>query len=394
VADIQEIDKTQGTHHMNPRLLLFAVSLGVLVSGFYLLPFSSGTDLQRFTFVKIADTQDGVYRSFNRAPIIDDQGRVIFRADLSNGEQGIFVGDGNMLEQIASTTGDFKNFPRHPTMSRNGKIAFLTHLDDGNVAYFQGPSLANDLLFSDSTYEELGDIAINNFGTMAFKAKPPEGNDWRRRIFMGGTHRPLEVPESAHSQLGLPSINNNGIVAFSVGDEVWTSDGHTSQMISNSDDPYFLYSRPIINDAGVVVVQALLTDQEIGVEKRIVKLEGGNSETIVSTHGPFKEFFSHHSMNNDGVIVFSALLDWEEEGLFIGPNLQRDTIIARGDRLFGELIAKGGGPIISNQSINDAGQVTFFAQLENGTEGIFRADPTQPLVAYPMVVDQDPTMTN
>ena len=381
MAENREDRQSQSSHLKNYRLYILAVSLVLLISGAYLLPFSSGTGLQRFTFVKIADTHDGVYRSFNRAPIIDNQGRVIFRADISNGEQGIFVGDGGTLEQIAVTTGDFKKFPRHPTMSRNGKIAFLSHLDDGSAAYFQGPSLENDLLFSGARFEELGDIAINNVGTVVFKAKPSQATDWRRRIFLWGANRPIEVPQSAHSQLGLPSINNNGIVAFSLGDEVWTSDGRTSQMISKKDDPFFLYSRPIINDAGAVVVQAVLTDQENGVEKRIVKLQSGKSETIASTHGPFKEFFSHHSMNNEGVIVFSAQLDWDEEGIFLGPNLQRDTVIARGDRLFGEMIAKGGGPTISNQSINDSGQVTFFAQLEDGTEGIYRADPIEPLVA-------------
>ena len=391
MSDSQGNENVSRSDPKNHRLVFFAISLVILVSGFSLLPFSSGTDLQRFTFVKIADTQDGVYRSFNRAPIIDNNGRVIFRADLSNGGQGIFVGDGNTLEQIAGTTGDFQSFPRHPTMSRNGKVVFLSHLGDGSVAYFQGPSVVNDLLFSSEAFEELGHIAINNFGTMAFKAKPLEGNDWRRRIFIGGTHRPIEVPQSAHSQLGFPSINNKGIVAFSLGDEVWSSDGQTSQMISSSHDPFFLYSRPMINDAGTVVVQALLTNQEVGVEKRIVKLQDGSSETIVSTRGPFKEFYSHHSINNEGVIVFSAMLDWEEEGIFIGPNLERDTIISRDDQLFGKPIAKGGGPIISNQSINDAGQVTFFAQLEDGTEGIYRADPTQPLMAYPLVVEQTST---
>jgi len=392
VAENQEDRQSQSSHSKNSRLFILAVSLVLLISGSYLLPFSSGTDLQRFTFVKIADTHDGVYRSFNRAPIIDNQGRVIFRADLSNGEQGIFIGDGGTLEQIAVTTGDFKTFPRHPTMSRNGRIVFLSHLVDGSVAYFQGPNSTNDLLFPGAAYEELGDLVINNFGTMAFKAKPSQATDWRRRIFLGGANRPIEVPQSAHSQLGFPSINNNGVVAFSLGDEVWTSDGNTSQMISKKDDPYFLYSRPVINDTGAVVVQAMLTDQEHGVEKRIVKLYAGISETIVSTHGPFKEFFSHHSMNNEGVIVFSALLDWDEEGIFLGPNLQRDTIMARGDRLLGKMIAKGGGPIISNQSINDAGQVTFFAKMEDGTEGIYRADPIQPLVAYPMVLGQAPAI--
>ena len=126
-------------------------------------------------------------------------------------------------------------------------------------------------------------FAINNDGTMAFKAKPSQATDWRRRIFLGGANRSIEVPQSAHSQLGLPSINNNGIVAFSLSDEVWTSDGRTSQMISKKDDPFFLYSRPIINDAGAVVVQAVLTDQEDRVEKT-------NCETAVGEIGNYCQY--------------------------------------------------------------------------------------------------------
>jgi hypothetical protein len=88
---------------------------------------------------------------------------------------------------------------------------------------------------------------------------------------------------------------------------------------------------------------------------------------------------SSHAVNNHGHVVFSAVLDSGLSGLLVGPNPETDIVIKQGDQLFGTRIVEG--PVLSNRGFNDAGQIVFYARLEDGTEGIYRADPTTPPAA-------------
>ena len=151
------------------------------------------------------------------------------------------------------------------------------------------------------------------------------------------------------------------------------SNGRTTTIIAETQDPMFLFYRPVINDKGLVIVQMASEGWAKRIEKRIVAIDGERMTTLVSTDGHFREFFSAHAVNNEGQIVFSAILDTGEEGLFTGPFPVTDKVIMRGDELFGARITDELG--ISNQSLNDAGQVAFFARHEDGTQGIYRADP-------------------
>ena len=346
--------------------------LGVAFTG--LLHLSSATgEAPAYTFTKIADTREGNYLAFSPTPSIDDTGRVLFFADLAGGGQGIFVGDGVSLNRIADTSGDFEEFGRSPTMSRNGNLAFFTTLDSGDMGYFRGPNPARDLIYDSHIFSNFGDIVVNNQGTVVFKAKKLKGFEKNRQIFLGNGGKPREIPQSAHSQAGFPSINNLGQVAFSVGDRVFVSNGRTTTIIAETQDPMFLFYRPVINDKGMVIVQTASEGWAKRIEKRIVAIDGERMTTLVSTDGHFREFFSAHAVNNEGQIVFSALLDTGEEGLFTGPFPVTDKVIMRGDELFGARITDELG--VSNQSLNDAGQVAFFARHEDGTQGIYRADP-------------------
>lgn len=356
------------------KWLVFGVLL--LISGSQFLPLSSGSIVvPRYAFVKIADTSDGRFTHFNTCPSIDNQGRVIFRGDLRQGGMGIFIGDGKTLEQIAATSDFIKTFPGHPTLSGNGQAVFLAQLENGAETYFWGSMGEIKRLLDTDRFSELGGIVVNDQGLVAFKARSSQTRDWRRRIFLGGIHGPKEISHSAHSHLGLPSINNLGDSAFSLGDEVWVGNGKRSWMVAGKKDGYMLYSRPIINDGGTIVVQAATNNSHNGVEKLLLEIRKDKIETLASTYGAYGDFFSLHSLNKHGAVVFSARLDSGNMGLFTGRNPTQDAVIVEGDPLMGSPITQGGGPVLSNHSLNDYGQVAFFARLENGVEGIYRADP-------------------
>lgn len=369
--------------HALPRSMLAAlivvIPAGVLfLTGSPWLPVSSGIhETASYSFVKIADTSDGRFRRLGTTPSIDNAGRVLFEVELSDGTRGIYIGDGQTLTEVVTTAGSFSAFRGHPVMSKSGKIAFLAVLGDGHEVYIVGNPEIAELRFKKDRFDELGPIVINDRDMVAFKAKPVSKRDDRKRLFLHVEGVQKEVPQSSHSQLDIPSLNNNGAIAFSLGDEVWISDGSTSRKILDQRGDHILYSRPVINDSETVLVQAVASRKKGEVEKLLLRIQGERKDIIASTNGAFRDFFNHHAINNHGAIAFTARLDSGHEGLFTGGDPERDKVIVRGDLFLGRHMAAGGGPVLSSHGLNDQNQIAFFARLDDGTEGIFRADPVR-----------------
>jgi hypothetical protein len=94
--------------------------------------------------------------------------------------------------------------------------------------------------------------------------------------------------------------------------------------------------------------------------------------TIADTSGPFSNFASTYSINAGGAVAFFATLDTGREGIFTGPDPVANKVIETGDPLFGDTVVILD---IFTEGLNDAGQVAFFFELEDGTRGMARADP-------------------
>jgi len=326
-----------------------------------------------YQFTKIVDTQGGVFRSFHLSPSIDEQGVVLFRANLVGGGQGIFQSNGSVTTQIATTTENFEAFRGSPAVSDDGKIVFLGSRSRKDFGYSRGTAITGDFLYSNKEFAELGDLAINNGGTLAFKGKKAKGRRQRKQVFLGDGGRTIAIPDSKNNQIGKLSLNNHGHVTFSTGDKVYVSDGKRTTLLTDGESKYFLFYRPVINDLGTVVVQTASEHQKGWIAKHLVGIIGGQVRVLASTQGPFHDFMSLHALNNHGHIVFNAVLKSGLAGLFTGPNPVRDIVIKQGDHLWGAKIVEG--PVFSNRGLNDAGQIVFYARLEDGTEGIYRADP-------------------
>ena len=100
--------------------------------------------------------------------------------------------------------------------------------------------------------------------------------------------------------------------------------------------------------------------------------------TIADTSGPFANFASTYAINAAGAVAFFATLDNGNDGLFTGPDPLADKVIQSGDLLFGDTVRFVD---IFTEGLNDAGQVAFYFELENGTRGIARANPERPQAA-------------
>jgi hypothetical protein len=107
-------------------------------------------------------------------------------------------------------------------------------------------------------------------------------------------------------------------------------------------------------------------------EQGIFTGSGGPTTTIADTSGVFDSFSDGPSINAGGTVAFQAFLDTGEEGIFTGPNAVADKVIQIGDALDGSTVTN---LLFFREAFNAHGQLTFFATLANGQEGIFRADP-------------------
>ena len=153
-----------------------------------------------YQFTKIVDTQGGVFRSFHLSPSIDEQGVVLFRANLVGGGQGIFQSNGSVTTQIATTTENFEAFRGSPAVSDNGKIVFLGSRSRKDFGYSRGTAITGDFIYSNKEFAELGDLAINNGGTLAFKGKKAKGRRQRKQVFLGDGGRTIAIPDSKNRE--------------------------------------------------------------------------------------------------------------------------------------------------------------------------------------------------
>jgi hypothetical protein len=65
-------------------------------------------------------------------------------------------------------------------------------------------------------------------------------------------------------------------------------------------------------------------------------------------------------------------LDTGGSGIFTGADPITDKVIALGDTLFGATVVSLD---FSTKGLNNSGQLAFLATFEDGTSGIFRANP-------------------
>ncbi|ODS30298.1 MAG: PEP-CTERM motif protein [Candidatus Scalindua rubra] len=281
------------------------------------------------------------------SPSINDSGTVAFWADLDAGGSGIFTGNGGSLTTIADTSGSLSGFNGTPSINDSGTVAFWAALDAGGEGIVTGDGGSTTVLYDTSGsingFDQV-DPSINDSGLVAFQVDISGGDEGIYRG-NGGPITVIAVRSSTVEGIS-PSINNFGTVSFkglggfSPG---WPSDG-------------------------------------------IFTSSGGPLTTIADANGPF--FFSGSSSNNtsindSGMVAFWAWLDTGGHGIFTGPDDVVDKVIRTGDTLFGSTVTS---LLFSRRGLNDFGQLAFYAELADGTSGIFRADPQTERIPEPATI--------
>lgn len=98
------------------------------------------------------------------------------------------------------------------------------------------------------------------------------------------------------------------------------------------------------------------------------------TDTIADTSGPYSSF-SQPSIDNTGKVTFYAERDGASSGIFTGPDPVADRVIGGGDPLFGSTVDSVS---FFWKGSNDAGDVAFSYRLANARYGIGIAAVPEP----------------
>ena len=128
--------------------------------------------------------------------------------------------------------------------------------------------------------------------------------------------------------------------------------------------------RPVINDSGTVAFMGRLDENGPGSGVfGVYTTTDGASVTRVGT-SPIDRI----SINHSGAVVYRRTLSGGAgSGIYIGrPGALDQPVIEQGATIDGSTLL---GAFIWEESLNDKGQVAFYANLADGRWGVYRADP-------------------
>jgi hypothetical protein len=330
-----------------------------------------------YKFDKIVDSTQGL--NPDGCAAINSEGEVAFKAVNDLFVETIFRATGRTLTTIADDTGELGFLGRNPSLNDLGQVSFAARLDNGSEAILAGsggplttiartqPGEFNFFVF---------DTSLNDAGQVAFSA---ELDNFDEGLFVGSggpvTTVYLASASDFAGSLDRPSINDAGEIAF-------------EEDLDNGTDGIFLFtggrfvtivddrgrvdstSDPQLNNEGLVAFNASLDNGERGV---FTQGRRGPLTTVADSSGPFSFFsFFGPAINDAGQVAFGASLDTGEFGIFTGPDPVADRVIATGDRLMGSTVIS---VTVCSEGLNNAGEIVFVAQLEDGRRGIFVATP-------------------
>jgi hypothetical protein len=284
-------------------------------------------------------------------PSLNDLGDVSFAANLSpDFEEAILRGNGRRLATIATTTKGFGFFGFDTSINNSGEVAFKGELDNFDEGLFSGTGMKLTTHYLNSADVSL-DGQPARFG----------GNDSR------------------------PAINNLGEIAFDESVQpnfergIFAGRAGVFRTIA-APDPNVSVDTPVFNDAGTAAFYRSFSDANGQFVMSIATGNGGPLTTVADTTGPFGFFaFRPPSLNNNGAVAFSAVLDdFQTTGIFTGPRAVQDRVLQTGDKLDGGTVLQLN---FCEEGLNDSGALAFIAQVEDPATplgfrtAVFRATP-------------------
>ncbi|PIG92427.1 choice-of-anchor tandem repeat NxxGxxAF-containing protein [Gloeocapsopsis sp. IPPAS B-1203] len=351
--------------------------------------------MSRYKFTQIS--QVSASHAVFRGATINDQGTVIFEGFgneayppsgifASKGEENATVVDGSPFTHIFFSS----NINNNNTKSFIGVFYSPDFVESYRGVFVKKNGEVSTIVDSNSEFGYFSHAKMNNKGTIVFNALLDTAESG---IFVSKDGKVTNIASSSDrfsnfnvgfrtvgtdgpaSAFSVPSINDADTVAFHAtldtgATGIFLGRGKGTITVADSTGRFRSFSSPSINNNGTVAFLAQLNDGKHGIFK---KRRDQEIETFVDDSSPFSFFQSNPALNDQGQIAFLAYLDaGGGSGIYTGKNPNTNKVIAVGDPLAGSKVVD---LIIGGNSLNNAGQVTFEAILENGSIAVFRADP-------------------
>jgi hypothetical protein len=329
-----------------------------------------------FAYTNIVDTTGG-FVSFGSMPAISNSGAVAFIGTGAGYESGaVLRWQGNRLTVIASkAAGGLTTFGDTLILNSEGVVGFgakvLANNDTIIATGNGGPvrvmaSAAQHGLVGGGF---LGIGGMNESGQVVFLAF--RKSFVSQAVFRGQGGPPTPVVDTATDMdfvgFGNADIDASGRVAFigfrNDNDVIFTaSHGLTTQVFASSG---FTFLDPVINNSGTVASATFPGSG--GAEVFTVR---GDKFTVVTD--PATSGFTladNVSINDSGDVAFFANEANGRDGIFVKGNEDRKSVpvIETGDRLFGSNVNHVS---VGRYSLNDRGQVVFLYGLTDGRSGL------------------------
>lgn len=365
-----------------------AVIVLLALTLFAALAATADAQAQSYTFTKIADSAEGL--TPDRCAAINNAGQVAFTAFTAEGVQTIFRAEPDgTLTTIADNTGRFSFFGANPSINDQGEVSFAARLakDGEAIVISKGKTLKIAARTEPGRFNFFGfNTSLNNLGEVVFTAELDEEFGFDEGTFVTDGSKIRTIYLASTSQFvgtdSRRSINDAGQIAFNESLDDFTNGifrfdpGSGFVTIVDQNSPVVDFATdPQLNNAGVVVFHAFLDSGD----EAIMTGSGGALTTVADTTGPFGSFafFGGPSINDSGEVAFGASLDGEfETGIYTGPDPVADRVIGPGDTLDGATVTN---TVVCSEGLNNAGQIVFVADLQQGDEfrtAIFVATPS------------------
>jgi hypothetical protein len=367
----------------------YTLGLAFLLLSLFLIPATAKADVQ-FATVATSNAIGGLGLSI---PSINDEGTVVF-IDTSSGGSGIYTGNGGPLTTIATSSIFFAPYSSGggyawgdlpaPAINDAGVVAFYVRTDasDGQGILSGTQSGLTTIVTSPGPAGNpnalTGAPLIDDAGSVVYLIHFPTSNLFvtGTGVFTGSGGVPTTIISSDSSSAGLtvidPAISHNGTIAYewrgpttSSGftDSLYTlHNGVTTLITSTQPESLTSFATLAVNDAGTVLASTGRT------------LEMGNSTSFgtLSTLSLPISAIDTVAINDANLVAFRGLLSSGGTAIYTHTDSGFMKVIAFGDAFDGSFVT---ALAMSREAINDRGQVTFWAKLANGEQGIFVASP-------------------
>jgi hypothetical protein len=350
----------------------------------------SATSAPHYTFTVIAD----VTNCYNfGSPVLGGNGDVAFIGNCPSPVidwRVVRKGDGVTLTDVyvADGTGGYGIGEAVASINDLGVVAFAgSRSSTGHSVILAGDGGPLTVVADTSIQTQwsvLGRPSINNANAVAFMAVPAGGGSYNTvvRADTGGAFTTIAKPGDSAPGVGTifqafePALNNVGQVEFFVNTvegvpAIYRGTGAALTRITSGGA---INSFNGINDSGRVAFAIT----SVGIKSGT----GGALTTIAAASASFFPSSSVVAINNANVAAFEATdLTTNKKGIYVGDGVATELVIQSGDVIAG--LGTVTSVFISEEAINDSGQVAFVLLYNDGTpkRAIVRADPILPNIA-------------